>query len=69
MNACVFLFQEFSIILYKSTLLLNRSEPINLLEIVNASTFHMTNEETFKLAQINFEYLGHRCLSNRPRDI
>ena len=37
--------------------------------IVNASTFYISNEETFKLAQNNFEYLGHRCHSNCPRAI
>jgi hypothetical protein len=29
----------------------------------------MSNEETFKLALNNFEYCGHRCLLNCPRDI
>jgi hypothetical protein len=29
----------------------------------------MSNKETFKLAQNNIEYRGHRCLFNCPRDI
>jgi hypothetical protein len=40
----------------------------SLLDIVNVSTFYMSNEETFKLAQNNFEYLGRRYLFNCPRD-